>query len=420
MRLSLRFPESWIRKFAPDDKVAAILPGDRTPQAIITYGRIQLLPDEPRAWQMQVVHSDLPPDSKVVIGRTVEVATITGWPMRLIEAEVRSKTGDVIELRVCAFYSFLEHTAAAIVRTDSHARLESLGNGILDILGSGRPDWSGDEIACLADAWNLETRRSVPTTSPEPSEGYALVQRASELMNEGRASDALAELERAIALDPRIARAHGLRGVVLGTLGDHAGAIEAWDRALAIEPDRIDTIYNRAQARYLLRDFVGALGDFERAAQLEPDDLQIRRKVIQCLYALERLADGDAARVAFRDRWAASTDPRVQRMHEYVFDQVAGDDFTMFAIETLRPRNPNAPTLVVFTAVKLEGEEEIVLPATVFVETSQIARASGTPFIICVRDATKTRVVSTLKDLPPYAEMRKIAFTLLQGALKAP
>lgn len=377
MRLSMRFPAPWVLKYAPDEKVAAILPGDRIPSAVITYGPMLLLPDEPRSWQAQTVHSDLPPDSKVVIGRTIDVKTATGWPLRIVEAEVRTKTDAIIEMRLCGFYSFFEHTAAVIVRTQDRARMEALGNGLLDILASGRPDWSGDEVACLVDAWSFGGE---PERAPiEP--------RAQELF---------------------------LRGVKLGTAGDHAGAIEVWTRALELEPDQVDTIYNRGQARYRTKDFTGALADFERAVALAPGDLMIQRKVIQCLYALDRFTDGEAARAAFRTLWAASTDASVQRVHEFVFDQVAGDGFTMFVIETLRPRNPNAPSLLVMSGV---DATDAALPATVIIETSQQARAAGTPFVVCVRDATKTRVVSTLKELPPYGELRQTALTLLRDAL---
>ncbi len=77
-------------------------------------------------------------------------------------------------------------------------------------------------------------------------------------------------------------------------------------------------------------------------------------------------------------------------------------------------QSPNAPSLLVMSGV---DATDAALPATVIIETSQQARAAGTPFVVCVRDATKTRVVSTLKELPPYGELRQTALTLLRDAL---
>ncbi len=417
MRLSLRFPPSWVLKYAPDEKVAAILPGERLPQAVITYGPMQLVPDEPRPWQAQTLHSDLPPDSKVVVGRTVEVTTSTGWPLRIIEAEVRKTTTEVIEVRLCGFYSFLEHTAVVIVRTENRARMEALGDMLLDILGSGRPDWSGDEATCLADLWGSPPDAATAWTGGEqPAMDH--LRQGSQLLHDGDTTDALAELDRALELDPSLAHASFLRGVALGTLADHAGAIDAWTRSLELAPDRVDTLYNRGQARYRTKDFAGALEDFQRTVELAPQDVMVQRKVIQCLYALQRFSEGEAARAAFRETWAASTDPNVRRIHEYVFDQVAGPTFTMFVSETLRPRIPSMPTLLVMSAVDVRDDQDVALPASVLIETSQQARAAGTPFVVCVRDATKTRVVSTLKQLPPYVELKETALTLLQDALK--
>src|SRR5690606_18710615 len=121
MRLSLTFPKSqpWIIKQAPNEQFAAILPAapsEKLPQAVVTYGPIIVKPDEPRRWQEQVARSDAPPGSKVVFGRTHELSTAVGWPLRLVEVTIQNANGETIEARLCAFFTFMEHAAAAIVR----------------------------------------------------------------------------------------------------------------------------------------------------------------------------------------------------------------------------------------------------------------------------------------------------------------
>src|SRR5262249_52354344 len=100
---------------------------------------------------------------------------------------------------------------------------------------------------------------------------------------------------------------------------------------------------------------------------------------------------------------------------EYVFDQFAADGFFVHAVETLRP---NDPELLAFRAMT-GPSHDIALPAAVVVETSEIARAAGTPYVIAVMTATGRRVVASRGTLPPYTQLKAEILPLLVEAVRA-
>src|SRR5262245_50801283 len=152
MHLHLPFESPWVVKQAANNQYAAILPGpaNAPPDVIVTYGPITIKPDEPRRW-LETVQADIPRDTKIQWGRTIDHKTQSDWPMRLVEAQVVTLKGETVEARLCVFYTFMEHGAVAIVRAASAQQLEQHGKSVLATLEHGRPDWR-DVPVCLADA----------------------------------------------------------------------------------------------------------------------------------------------------------------------------------------------------------------------------------------------------------------------------
>jgi len=87
----------------------------------------------------------------------------------------------------------------------------------------------------------------------------------------GRWHPALAEYDRAIALDPQFAYAHCNRGAVLERLGRWDDALASYDRAVALAPDDVLTHYNRGSVLKQLRRFDEALTSYDRAIALKAD-----------------------------------------------------------------------------------------------------------------------------------------------------
>lgn len=359
MRLALAFPPPWRLSTAPNDRVAAVLPGASVPDAVVTYGPIIVAPDEPRAWREQVARADVPAGARVVLGRAGELVTGDGWPLRVLGAEVHDAAGALIEVRLCGFFAFLEHAAAVVARTQTAAKMEVHAKGIMRVLLAGRPDWRGVEPACLARVWDLNLARR------------------------GARDDAATTDDDAAAL---------------------ARVVEDCEREIAGAPDRADAYYDLGQARLLAADPAGALAAFQRVLTLEPQAIFVLRKVAQCLFALGRDDEGEAQRARLRAAYAASMDPRVRLVDEYVFDQFEVGGQRVMAVETLRPRDPAYYTMLAFRAER---------GPSVVIETSDHAKSAGAPFVLGVTDGGTLRVVATLTTLPPYPELKRTAIELM-------
>ena len=401
MRLALSFPDPWQVKHGPAEQRIAILPGASEPELIVTFGPLVIKPDEPRRW-LDLLDEQ---PAELRVGRALDRTTTVGWPVRYVEVDVVDARGVVIEARVCVFYTFMEHGAAAIARAATRAVLERHGAALLSIFEAGRPDWH-DVPLCLAECWDLGKRAAV-----RPPVETDQLRRALDLLALKRPRDAVTELDAALALDDTLEAAHYYRGIALGEQGDHAGAIAAWQRSLALAPDRVDARYNIAQAQFLLEDYAAALAGFQAL-----DDIGAQRKVIQCLYALERYADGEVARAAFRERLAASADPRSRPIAEYVFDQFRGEGFWVHAVEPLRQEEHVQPVLM-FRAMRRQPGREEAAGASVVIETSEQAKAAGTPYVIGVQTRGTFRIVDAVRDLPPYPQLKPLITRLLADAL---
>lgn len=442
MHLDLQFPPAWVLNQAPGNQFVAVLPAassqsNALPRAIVTFGPIEMRPDEPKAWQEGFAASDTPRGARVRLGRTIDHETVTGWPLRLLEVELsRIDSGEVIEVRLCAFFTFFEHMAAVMVRSSDKDSLEAVGPEAMTILGTGRPNWSG-ATQTVAGLWDLPSRvitegprvtPNIETLGAELAELDLrlaatpdvdnLIRRGRVLLQLKRPADAATALQAALALDEKRDDAHYFLGVAHGDLDRHGQAIESWESSAALAP-RPDTFYNIGQARFFLKQYDQALAAFEKVRGLEPNDFLTGRKVVQCLYALGRYDEGQAARVKLRAAWEKSRDPRARFVTEYVFDQFDADGFSVHAIEILKPSKPSIFTLLVFQAIAIHGHHDHPLPASVHIETSDEAQAAGTPFVIGLRVGDRFQVIGAAAALPAYPDTKQEISRVLRDALAA-
>jgi tetratricopeptide (TPR) repeat protein len=94
--------------------------------------------------------------------------------------------------------------------------------------------------------------------------------RAFALRKLGRLDDALACLDKAIALEPDNADAHGNRANVLREMGRLDEAMQGFDRAIALGPDQPDVHINRGILLRNLGQTEAALVSYDRAISLQP------------------------------------------------------------------------------------------------------------------------------------------------------
>ena len=81
-------------------------------------------------------------------------------------------------------------------------------------------------------------------------------------------SQIMADLDRALELDPLMAIAHYNRGTILLRMGADIDAIDALSRAIEIEPNLGAAYFNRGYARFSRGNRDGAISDISRAGQL--------------------------------------------------------------------------------------------------------------------------------------------------------
>ena len=79
----------------------------------------------------------------------------------------------------------------------------------------------------------------------------------------GRAEQALASYEQALALSPVNAEAVNNRGNALSAMATSRRALAAFDAAAALDPQRADAVYNGAMARLALGDFARGWAQYE-------------------------------------------------------------------------------------------------------------------------------------------------------------
>lgn len=111
-------------------------------------------------------------------------------------------------------------------------------------------------------------------TGSKSAEVYSL--RCLALGQLGRANDALADCDRAIALDPTFADAYKVRGDLYLDHFDPAKGLKDLDTFLAAKPDDVNGLWSRCDARRRTGDIPGATDDCTRAAALLPRSAQIR------------------------------------------------------------------------------------------------------------------------------------------------
>jgi tetratricopeptide (TPR) repeat protein len=99
------------------------------------------------------------------------------------------------------------------------------------------------------------------------------------LVNLGRPAEAVASLERAIALDPELGLAQLNLGLALFRLGRAEAASVHLDRAAALEPGNAIVYLVRGMVREALGMTEGAGGDYRRVLQILPEQEEARSRL---------------------------------------------------------------------------------------------------------------------------------------------
>ncbi len=397
MRLQLDLSPYWEVKEAPNNQRIAVLRIEQKPDVIITYGPMQIRPRRRAAWIQEEVGRRVPDGSRIEFSNFRDGTTSTGWPLSSVDVSIFDADNNLIEYRVCAFYTFMEHVATATAHTGTVDSFEANREEINRIFVSGMPDWQ--QIASIEAVWDIAPR----TVRQLPTELNETIKSGLASLDEKKWADASATFKRACEDDATLEPAHFLAGVALGALGRHEESIAPFTKAIELNPKRIASHYNLALANFELGHFENALSGFRKALELDPKDFLTQRKVVQSLYALQRFDETGMERDKFRKMWSSSSDPRAQYIDEYVFDQFHAAGHRVFAIETLRKRTPSDQTLLKFRAIDTNGQP---LGTEIAIETSRIAQEAGTPFLLTIVAKERYTVLEAFSEIPPYQALR--------------
>ncbi|PSB58141.1 tetratricopeptide repeat-containing S1 family peptidase [Chamaesiphon polymorphus] len=111
----------------------------------------------------------------------------------------------------------------------------------------------------------------VATAKPKPVDD--LVASAAQKERKGDYRGMLADLERAIKLNPQNALLYYNRGNAKFNLRNNQGAIEDYSRAIEIDPNATNFYYKRGYAKEWIGDNKGAVADYSHAIEIDPSNI---------------------------------------------------------------------------------------------------------------------------------------------------
>jgi lipoprotein NlpI len=136
--------------------------------------------------------------------------------------------------------------------------------------------WKSDLEACSRDSLSPQERIEICKKASEAKD-LSASDRATAYNNLGAAwkakgdlNQAIANYDRAIALDPRLANAYNNRGAALGAKGDLDAAMRDFDHAIELDARLALAHENRSVVLQSRGDLDGAIKDLDEAIKLEP------------------------------------------------------------------------------------------------------------------------------------------------------
>jgi tetratricopeptide (TPR) repeat protein len=202
------------------------------------------------------------------------------------DAEVQNRLGEALE-RIGALDAAIDAYRRALAERPDFRKASN--NLILALAKAGRGAEAVDRASALAAAAPGDPDRlftlGLAQSEQDVAAAIATFQRllrmnprhtlgrynlALVLRRVDRLGEALQELDRAIAIEPR-AEAHYMRGVILMHQGDPSGAADALRAAIRLEPRYADAQFVLGSVLKSQRDWAGAAASLRRAIKLRPD-----------------------------------------------------------------------------------------------------------------------------------------------------
>jgi tetratricopeptide (TPR) repeat protein len=119
--------------------------------------------------------------------------------------------------------------------------------------------------------WEDAARTFFELTQRQSNSIEAAYFHALSLYNAGRATEAEAEVRRALRIDAGAVEAHTLLGIILASRGNaNSEAAEALSQAIALNPNSFDAQFYLGRVQYALKDYAGSVKSLRAAVKLNP------------------------------------------------------------------------------------------------------------------------------------------------------
>ena len=175
------------------------------------------------------------------------------------------------------------------------------------------------------------------------------VQRAVALEGAGKLEAAVAELQRALELEPRLVQAHVNLISVYTKLRQPEQARRSYQAALAINPGQPDLHYNYGIALLNEQKFTAAAQAFERALEINPAHAEARTNLAQ---AFERMGQVSDAMEQYRLAVESRPNYRLALFHlaRLMLDQNRNQEALNLLLRTTAPEDGQTPIYLLATA----------------------------------------------------------------------
>src|SRR5205085_781163 len=120
-----------------------------------------------------------------------------------------------------------------------------------------------------------DARNPAPNISDEGGTAREHLERGRAFLDNGQLTEAIAELSRAVALDPKLKQAHNLLAQAYDRKGLHENARKSFARALDDAPDDPQVLNDLGYTLYLNGNYRAAVERLKRAATPPPNDERI-------------------------------------------------------------------------------------------------------------------------------------------------
>ncbi len=226
-----------------------------------------------------------------VRGRTASIRSAVATSWRLVASEQERVVGheDLETAQLCAealgWLGIREGAVGPLGRylfAEADERRAGTAGVALRLLGGGEADGYAlraadqDRFGRAGPYWTtilpfLDRSTLGVTVAAEGGDARALLARGFLRSQQGELEAAIADLDRAIELEPGLAEAWAARGEARRLQGQFAAALPDYDRAVELAPGSAELRVGRANARSAAGDHAGAREDAQRATEIQPD-----------------------------------------------------------------------------------------------------------------------------------------------------